>query len=83
MGCNASFPAGVRQEREGHEFHSCRSDANNEDGFSRWGNRDVPQGLKPSSVAACSARLEVVPFPSVHSHNVNFGCRTLFVWSRA
>ncbi len=37
----------AKKSREGDEFHSRRFVSLEETGFSRWGNHDVPQGLKP------------------------------------
>jgi len=39
------------KNRIGHEFYSCQFEPFNETGFSRWGVKGGPQGLKPVSHA--------------------------------
>src|SRR6266496_3896639 len=38
-----------KNKRIGHEFYSCQFEPFNETGFSRWGIKSGPQGLKPSA----------------------------------
>jgi hypothetical protein len=50
-----AYKTGTRQGpgREGHDFESCRSVANADRGFCRWGEHSGPQALKRSfSLAA-------------------------------